>query len=751
MIIGEVQATGRGAGQDGRPDRGTPAWGNASRGLPRRLGFALMAVMAACSTQSTRQGGSAEEPLFSGNGGYSLLTEVRTLELPSSSGSNRFLNGWRARRDGDRVVLSTMRGTIEVTNLESRPRRLTLRLAPEATIPADVELVVGDQLVAPESREADLVFSLPPEIGTGRHVLEIRSTEMLRVLAGAVTPALDVGAAVAVTENGSVKQEGNSVVARHFWAGEGDTFLVSIAENDASERCSVEVDEQPIEGRRRTLGLGRTVYEYSFRENASPDAFRSTGQEGLRRATLRLRNSMPDATCLWERPRLVRSKTDTEADRQQEPEREGLSPRLVVLYVLDAMRWDTVDETHTILGLAQEGFRFDRHRSVAPNTLPSTKALMTGRVWAQQGGVPLGPSDPTLGEAFREAGYRTALFSNNPYVSARFGVARGFDQASDAPSSDLPYHDDANRVHRLATDWLETLTDDDRAFMYVHTLHPHNPYSPPQDIEDEVTQGIDSDMGGDTRTLLDIQKGKLRPDQDDRDRVAALYLGGLLYNDRELESFLKALHERYMPEEVLFVVTSDHGEELFEHRGVLHGYTLYEEALRVPLIFHWPGNIENGRFDGATNTLDVRATLLNVIGSLQGGRGGISLTSVLNGGRPHPALADRIHFAAAASLRGGIYSAQRGPSKLIWAPRRGLRWGVGTGPARNRDIEYFFDLHTDGTEQVNLVGGWDYLWLREELMNWVGERLVSTDDGDSQPLDKKTEERLRALGYLGGE
>ena len=295
------------------------------------------------------------------------------------------------------------------------------------------------------------------------------------------------------------------------------------------------------------------------------------------------------------------------------------------------------------------------------------------------------------------------------------------------------------------------MADDERGFLYLHTLHPHNPYSPPRDIEEEVTRGIDSELEGDTQTLLDIQSGKRRPDDQDRERLAALYLGGLLYNDRELESFLAVLNERFSAEEVLLVITSDHGEELFDHEGVLHGYTLYEEALRIPLIVSWPGHISRSSFGGATNTLDVRATLLDLIGSLESDESALSLLPILKGGRAPDHLAERVHFAAAASLRGGIFAAQRGPSKVIWAPRRGVRWGMGAGPARSHDVEYAFDLQSDPQELVNLTSGWDYSWLREELQSWVDARLVTTDDPDSPPLDERTIERLKALGYLSGE
>ena len=51
-----------------------------------------------------------------------------------------------------------------------------------------------------------------------------------------------------------------------------------------------------------------------------------------------------------------------------------------------------------------------------------------------------------------------------------------------------------------------------------------------------------------------------------------------------------------------------------------------------------------------------------------------------------------VHLAAAASVKGGIYSAQTRRFKLVWAPRTGLDWGLGGGPGRTRSPEYLFDL-----------------------------------------------------------
>ena len=86
----------------------------------------------------------------------------------------------------------------------------------------------------------------------------------------------------------------------------------------------------------------------------------------------------------------------------------------------------------------------------------------------------------------------------------------------------------------------------------------------------------------------------------------------------------------------------------------------------------------------------------------------------------------------------------------MWAPRRGVMWGVGEGIGRSRDAEYVFDLARDPRETVNLAGapGLDLeaVWLRQCLLGWV-----ESEGGAAPPdpaLDAQTRERLRALGYL---
>ncbi|HEY7215000.1 MAG TPA: sulfatase-like hydrolase/transferase, partial [Thermoanaerobaculia bacterium] len=179
-------------------------------------------------------------------------------------------------------------------------------------------------------------------------------------------------------------------------------------------------------------------------------------------------------------------------------------------------------------------------------------------------------------------------------------------------------------------------------------------------------------------------------------------------------------------------VTADHGEELFDHGGVLHGYTLYEEMLRIPLILWAPGRLRPAVVESPTDTLDFRAALLDLAG--------------FHAEDPSASLP---RLAAASSLRGGLYAAWSPRFKVIWAPRTSSAWGMGGGWGRSRDPEYVFDLVRDPGETVNLAGSdsFEVAWLRSRLLAWA-ERGRTVEEPAEAPTDRETRERLRALGYV---
>jgi arylsulfatase A-like enzyme len=85
--------------------------------------------------------------------------------------------------------------------------------------------------------------------------------------------------------------------------------------------------------------------------------------------------------------------------------------------------------------------------------------------------------------------------------------------------------------------------------------------------------------------------------------------------DAELGRFFDFLKAEGLWEDTLLVITSDHGEEFFEHGGVLHGQTQYEEVLRVPLLIKDPGIAEGKRVAAPVSLVDVAPAVLARVGT----------------------------------------------------------------------------------------------------------------------------------------
>lgn len=432
-------------------------------------------------------------------------------------------------------------------------------------------------------------------------------------------------------------------------------------------------------------------------------------------------------------------------------------PRLVILYVLDALRADHVGGTGwspTLDRLAAEGVSFTDCLSVAPNTLPSTKALFTGRFFFDSGALPGGAE--TIAEVMRSAGFRTVGISGNGYVSPKFGMTRGFDSFEmvypHARGADPATYVNRNAadIHRRALEILASGPIDEPIFMYLHTIHPHNPFAPPRDLAEAMCGEIPSSVDGMTETLLAIRDREREVDDADRRRLKCLYAASLRFNDSEIENLLGRLARLYRPGELLLIVTSDHGEELFDHGGLLHGHTVYEEVLRIPLILWWPDRLAPATIDLPVDTFDLHATLRALVEEGPSGPGteGRSLWPVVLKGDEVP-LPRRPRFAAVPTLPGGIFMARSETHKLVLAPRAAGDSGMGLGLGRSHDPEYFFDLGADPGELENLAGGTspEEQRLRASLRAWI-ERHRGNRTTSEVELDDGLRDHLEALGYV---
>lgn len=347
--------------------------------------------------------------------------------------------------------------------------------------------------------------------------------------------------------------------------------------------------------------------------------------------------------------------------------------RSVVLVLVDTLRADHLgvagcaprDATPSLDRLARTGAWFREAYSAAPWTPPSARSLLTGVDPAVHGldrdaaeyvtripGLP--PRILTLAELLRRRGYRTCAVTGGGGVGRRYGLDRGFESWYE-PERQTGV-DVAEGVDR-ALAWLDGVPRGEKTFLFLHTYEVHLP---------------------NTHHLFAAEERG-----DAAARAAAEYDGDLAFADGELGRFFSGLGLRGLLPRSLVVVTSDHGENLFDRflggHGVDHGHHLHRELTHVPLVFAAPGLLPAcGPIDGTVSLLDVVPTVLALVGAapppypVQGR----DLRAVLQGlAGPDP---DRAVFSG-APLQGPAWRSVRTARRalIVSPPVQGREWWHG--------------------------------------------------------------------------
>jgi arylsulfatase A-like enzyme/predicted Zn-dependent protease len=397
----------------------------------------------------------------------------------------------------------------------------------------------------------------------------------------------------------------------------------------------------------------------------------------------------------------------------------------VLLITLDTTRADRIGaygardvETPALDALAAGGVIFGQAWAVAPITAPSHATLFTG-LYPPRHGVRdnavhyLADERSTVAEHLAAAGFRTAAFVSAMVLERRFGFDQGFEVYDDDLAASGARRQSRMMIERpadvtvaRALEWLDDLGDDERYFLWVHLFDPHAPYAPPPPWADRFA-----------------------------DR---LYDGEVAAMDDAIGRLLR--HPRAAAPDTLVVAVGDHGESLGEHGEQTHGFLVYEATLRVPWIMRLPRGPAGLRIDIPVSQVDLVPTLLEALAvPLEVGRDeaieGRSLLPLLSGARDVPA---RTLFAESEApfLSYGwspLRAARRGAIKLVDAPTVEL-----------------YDLDRDPGELEDLAAArpGDVDRLAGELEAWSAAGAVSASRA---PVDGRTADQLRALGYTAGE
>lgn len=370
-------------------------------------------------------------------------------------------------------------------------------------------------------------------------------------------------------------------------------------------------------------------------------------------------------------------------------------PPLAIIYLVDTLRADHTtpygyarDTTPELAAFARDAVVFEQAVSHASWTKPAVASIFTsllpGRHRAVQLRDSLDPGLVTLAEMLQARGFATgAAVANSVIYTAGTNFDQGFDffaglhGAGNRPSKVV----EAGPVVDTALGWL----DERRGFpnfLYVHTMDPHVPYTPPAPFDRKYEPHPTADHPAqDPRYDL---KEPL-----DKERLIAQYDGEIAYGDQEFGRFLRELKQRGLYDRALIAFVADHGEEFEDHGKWLHGRSVFDELVRVPLVVKFPGRRHGGtRVAQQVQTVDLLPTVLEHLALPVPAAPVITghpLQAVVAGGAPEPPAVSEI------SHRGFVAHGMR-TSRDKYVRR-----------FSPEEDELYFDLKADPRESRNLI------------------------------------------------
>ena len=393
----------------------------------------------------------------------------------------------------------------------------------------------------------------------------------------------------------------------------------------------------------------------------------------------------------------------------------------VLMITLDTTRADhlpmygyTQVKTPNLDALAKESYVFEDAIAHVPLTLPSHTSMLTGLLPISHGirdnaGFFLDQKITTLPEIMKSNGYTTSAFVSAFVLDSRWKLNQGFDFYYDnfnlEEFKQMNPQDAQRPAEETTTEalhWLEANANK-RFFSWVHYYDPHDPYTPPDPFKTEYAD---------------------RP-----------YDGEIAYVDVSVGKLLNKLKALGQKDRTIVVITGDHGEGLGQHQEITHAMFVYNATQRIPFLLHVPGLSRSSHVKGVVRHIDLVPTILDLMGfqppkELQGR----SLLPLING-QKDPA---RVAYSESiyAELHYGwspVKSITTEQYKYIDAPKAEL-----------------YDRIQDPDETNNLIQEKsNYAKILKDQLNELIAKYSNKNLEGPQKMDPETEEKLRALGYIG--
>ncbi len=400
----------------------------------------------------------------------------------------------------------------------------------------------------------------------------------------------------------------------------------------------------------------------------------------------------------------------------------------VILLTIDSLRKDVISPygaeknlTPFLNSIQGSCLRFTNMQATGPYTQASFPAILASAYYLEYGREKKLSSRKTLiSEVLKKSGIVTAAFHSNPYLSGFFGWNRGWDTFYDSMeeevADEIPYVR-GDEINRKVESFLSSYVQEGRFkpfFLWAHYMDVHEPYVPDENYLNLVDPSLN--LARDEMMTL-FKNTLLKRDTGDPEKVKllkTLYLAHVSEVDTYIKELFELLKKVKLLDDVVVLITSDHGDEFTEHGGLSHDGKMYSELINVPFMVYDP-TIKRGRvLNTLVSSIDIPPTILRLFG-LQ--------PEVNFQGKPLLPLGtspERPCFGEAVGKRGvhekstdkPVYYCYIGKHKLIYT-EEGDEWEI-------------YDVEADPQERHNMLGttpGADKMKdaLRPRIRRWLKE------------------------------
>lgn len=462
------------------------------------------------------------------------------------------------------------------------------------------------------------------------------------------------------------------------------------------------------------------------------------------------------AFAFWTNPMIIPAKKDSMG---------------IILISLDTLRADHLGcygynrpTSPAIDQLASEGVLFLRALSTSNWTLPAHVSLFSSVSTTHHGVMAADDRLPdhvcSLTEILSRQGFSCGAITGGGFVSPKYGFGRGFDFYNEDHGS-VERVDSAELVFRSAKEWIENNQDRD-FFLFLHTYQIHSPYACPEPYRRTFlsTQSLFEEIN--VERYLGGKEAVFKPlPEAERQNIVNLYDGEIRYTDEVLIGcLLNWLKEKDLYDRMMIIVTSDHGEEFYEHGAWVHGAHLYQESIHIPLIIKFPHGLYRAmKVEKLVRIIDIAPTILEVLGWMKfipRNWEGRSLISLLEKKEP----IERIFFADSCWLSGEFCGDAASPLPLSVATNQGSKKIIFNRPWNEKLKKIYqpnpqswpsveiYDLSFDFKEKENLNReDWSKI---SSLLKKVEFRYQLLRKLSRQKIELSEEEleKLKALGYI---